>query len=366
MLRRPTGRATPTAGSTTRRRTRSRAPSPRWRGTASRATSPSTPTPFASGMAAISTVLPDACARRAPTSSRRRRAVRRHLRPARPGAGPLRGDGRLRRRRPTRGGRGGGRGRRRRWSTPRRWPTRPWRWPTCPASPPSRGTPGSPLVVDSTFASPAVCRPLEHGADVVVHSATKYIGGHSDVTGGVAVGGPGADGAGPRRPDRPRRVAVAGRRVPAAPRAGDAAAAGGPALRERAGLRPGHGRAPGRRARRLPRAAGATAHHAASARAVRPWPGRPPLRRGRHGHPARRPRRRHGVVRRAAARHLATSLGGAPHRREPRRVHDAPAARRRARSPPRASAPARCGSRSASRTPTTSSPTPLQALDAIT
>jgi cystathionine gamma-synthase/O-acetylhomoserine (thiol)-lyase len=49
---------------------------------------------------------------------------------------------------------------------------------------------GATFVVDSTFASPAVCRPLEHGADVVVHSATKYIGGHSDVTGGVAVGFP--------------------------------------------------------------------------------------------------------------------------------------------------------------------------------
>ena len=47
---------------------------------------------------------------------------------------------------------------------------------------------GLTFVVDSTFASPAVCRPLEHGADVVVHSATKYIGGHSDTTGGVAVG----------------------------------------------------------------------------------------------------------------------------------------------------------------------------------
>jgi cystathionine beta-lyase/cystathionine gamma-synthase len=46
------------------------------------------------------------------------------------------------------------------------------------------------FVVDSTFASPAVCRPLEHGVDVVVHSATKYIGGHSDSTGGVAVGRP--------------------------------------------------------------------------------------------------------------------------------------------------------------------------------
>ncbi len=49
---------------------------------------------------------------------------------------------------------------------------------------------GVPLVVDSTFASPAVCRPLEYGADIVVHSATKYLGGHSDATGGVAVGRP--------------------------------------------------------------------------------------------------------------------------------------------------------------------------------
>src|SRR4051812_10660902 len=44
------------------------------------------------------------------------------------------------------------------------------------------------LVVDSTFASPAVCRPLEHGADLVVHAATKYLGGHSDATGGVVLG----------------------------------------------------------------------------------------------------------------------------------------------------------------------------------
>jgi O-acetylhomoserine/O-acetylserine sulfhydrylase-like pyridoxal-dependent enzyme len=45
-----------------------------------------------------------------------------------------------------------------------------------------------PLVVDNTFASPAVCRPLQWGADLVVHSATKYVGGHSDVTGGAVVG----------------------------------------------------------------------------------------------------------------------------------------------------------------------------------
>ncbi|MFI9818429.1 trans-sulfuration enzyme family protein [Saccharothrix variisporea] len=43
------------------------------------------------------------------------------------------------------------------------------------------------VVVDNTFASPLLCRPIEHGAHVVVHSTTKYLGGHSDVTGGIAV-----------------------------------------------------------------------------------------------------------------------------------------------------------------------------------
>ncbi len=42
-----------------------------------------------------------------------------------------------------------------------------------------------PLVVDNTFASPALCRPVEHGASIVVHSATKFIGGHHDLLGGV-------------------------------------------------------------------------------------------------------------------------------------------------------------------------------------
>jgi len=46
---------------------------------------------------------------------------------------------------------------------------------------------GVPLVVDNTVASPFLCRPIEHGASVVVHSATKYLGGHNDVIGGVAV-----------------------------------------------------------------------------------------------------------------------------------------------------------------------------------
>lgn len=46
---------------------------------------------------------------------------------------------------------------------------------------------GIPLVVDSTFASPYLCRPIEHGADIVVHSATKFISGHGTVIGGVVV-----------------------------------------------------------------------------------------------------------------------------------------------------------------------------------
>jgi len=49
---------------------------------------------------------------------------------------------------------------------------------------------GIPLVVDNTFASPVLCRPLEHGASLVVHSATKFLGGHHDLTGGVVCGSP--------------------------------------------------------------------------------------------------------------------------------------------------------------------------------
>jgi cystathionine gamma-synthase/O-acetylhomoserine (thiol)-lyase len=58
---------------------------------------------------------------------------------------------------------------------------------------------GALLAVDSTFASPAMLRPLEWDADLVVHSATKYLGGHSDATGGVVVG----------RPDLIRRIRAA-------------------------------------------------------------------------------------------------------------------------------------------------------------
>lgn len=46
---------------------------------------------------------------------------------------------------------------------------------------------GVPLIVDNTFATPYLCRPIEHGADIVVHSATKFIGGHGTSIGGLII-----------------------------------------------------------------------------------------------------------------------------------------------------------------------------------
>src|ERR1043166_3134121 len=46
---------------------------------------------------------------------------------------------------------------------------------------------GVPLVIDNTRASPYLCRPIEHGADIVVHSATKFLGGHGTSIGGIIV-----------------------------------------------------------------------------------------------------------------------------------------------------------------------------------
>src|SRR5580692_4224979 len=44
-----------------------------------------------------------------------------------------------------------------------------------------------PLVIDNTLASPYLCRPIEHGADIVVHSATKFLGGHGNSIGGIII-----------------------------------------------------------------------------------------------------------------------------------------------------------------------------------
>ncbi|RUO25949.1 O-acetylhomoserine aminocarboxypropyltransferase [Aliidiomarina minuta] len=48
---------------------------------------------------------------------------------------------------------------------------------------------GVPLVVDNTVATPVLCRPFEHGADIIVHSLTKYIGGHGTTVGGIIIDG---------------------------------------------------------------------------------------------------------------------------------------------------------------------------------
>ena len=62
------------------------------------------------------------------------------------------------------------------------------------------------LVVDNTFASPVLCRPLECGADLVCESATKYLNGHHDVSAGIVAGRPRARRSGPRVPGGHRRA----------------------------------------------------------------------------------------------------------------------------------------------------------------
>ena len=61
---------------------------------------------------------------------------------------------------------------------------------------------GIPLVVDNTLASPFLAQPLAHGADIVVHSATKFIGGHGTSVGGVIVDGGAASSPGSPSPTR--------------------------------------------------------------------------------------------------------------------------------------------------------------------
>jgi O-acetylhomoserine (thiol)-lyase len=71
----------------------------------------------------------------------------------------------------------------------RRGGRQPQRAP-CSTSPPSPTWPtphGVPLVVDATTVTPYLCRPIEHGADIVVHSVTKFLGGHGTTLGGVVV-----------------------------------------------------------------------------------------------------------------------------------------------------------------------------------
>ena len=72
---------------------------------------------------------------------------------------------------------------------------------------------GIPVVVDNTLASPYLCRPFDWGADLVVHSATKYIGGHGNTMGGIVVE------SGPLRLAAERQVPEPGRARPGLSRA---------------------------------------------------------------------------------------------------------------------------------------------------
>ena len=160
-----------------------------------------------------------------------RRPVRRHVPPARHGlqaVGPRRPLHRRSRRRP-----GSQRSSRRRRSSSgsRRRPTRCCRSSTSPPSPSWPTRHGAMLAVDNTFASPYLQQPLQLGADLVVHSTTKYLGGHSDVVGGAVDRPQGTAGADRVLPERGRRRAGAVRLPPDAARPQDAGRADGAALR---------------------------------------------------------------------------------------------------------------------------------------
>ena len=86
------------------------------------------------------------------------------------------------------------------------------------------------VVVDNTFATPVLQKPLELGADIVIHSATKYLGGHSDLTAGVLAGSKKWMDLRAPGDDPHRRMPRSRMRVPADARIEDAACAGGAGL----------------------------------------------------------------------------------------------------------------------------------------
>ena len=123
-----------------------------------------------------------------------------------------------------------------RWSGSRPRPTLRWRSPTCPTITKAAHEAGAYVVVDNTFATPVLQQPLDWDVDLVVHSATKYIAGHSDLVMGAhrdprrrAVRRTqGTAGPDRRHPERVRRLAGAARPAHAATADG-----------ARAGQRPG-------------------------------------------------------------------------------------------------------------------------------
>lgn len=154
-----------------------------------------------------------------------------------------------------------------------------------------------PLVVDATFVTPCLLRPFEHGADIVIHSLTKWIGGHGTALGGIVIDGGSFDWTDPRfalynEPDagyhglrwahdigglppyatRMRTVPLrnmgaclgSGQCVDDPSGTGDALPAYGPALRKRPCRRKVSGRAPRNGVGALPRPAGDPAHELAA------------------------------------------------------------------------------------------------------
>ena len=107
---------------------------------------------------------------------------------------------------------------------------------------------GVTVIADNTFLGPALLRPIEHGADLVLHAATKYLSGHGDAVSGVVSGSRGADRADPQADRHVRPGGEPVRELPRAARRPDAAAAVRQGLGERgpAGDVPG-----GRSARRV-------------------------------------------------------------------------------------------------------------------
>ena len=215
---------------------------------------------------------------------------------------------------------------------------------------------GALLTVDNTFASPAVCRPLEHGADLVMESGTKYLSGHSDVMAGAVVG------------SRDRVAAVRSAQI-------DTGATLGPfaaflvlrgiatvavrverqsrtalALAEFLERRDGVAASPTRACRATPSARSPSGSSTTAARCCRStWPAAGPRAR-RSSTPSRS---RSGPPAWAASTRWSSTRRRRPTARSTPR-----------RWPPPASPRASSGSRSASRTRRTSSPTSALALDA--
>ena len=119
-------------------------------------------------------------------------------------------------------------------------------------------------VIDNTFATPVNFRPLAAGFDLVCHSATKYLNGHSDLVAGCVVGQRRAGRPRAHRAQPLRRRARPARRLHAGARAQDARAARGRAERQRRGARALPGRAPAR-ARGQPPVAASHPDHAHAA-----------------------------------------------------------------------------------------------------